>query len=88
VKNVSRAYPGWQLLLLLLVLGGIIGSYLGEALIKLWPALGMLGKIQSVGVPQFTIDLNVFTFTFGFMMHISFFTLLGFVLAYLVYRRM
>lgn len=88
MKNVSRAYPGWQLLLLLLVLGGIIGSYLGEALIKLWPALGMLGKIQSVGVPQFTIDLNVFTFTFGFMMHISFFTLLGFVLAYLVYRRM
>lgn len=88
MKNVSRAYPGWQMLLLLLVLGGIIGSYLGEALIKLWPALGMLGKIQSVGVPQFTIDLNVFTFTFGFMMHISFFTLLGFVLAYLVYRRM
>jgi len=88
VKNVSRAYPGWQLLLLLLVMGGIIGSYLGEALIKLWPALKMLGKIQSIGVPRFTIDLNVFTFTFGFLMNISFFTLLGFVLAYLVYRRM
>jgi len=88
VKDISRAYPGWQLLVLLLVLGGIIGSYIGEALIKAWPVLQMLGKVQSIGVPRFTIDLNVFTFTFGFMMHISFFTLLGFVLAYLIYRRM
>ncbi|MGE5391536.1 MAG: DUF4321 domain-containing protein [Deltaproteobacteria bacterium] len=88
MKNISRDYPGWQLLLLLLVLGGIIGSYIGQALTRLWPALGMLGKVQSIGVPKFTIDLNVFTFTFGFMMHISFFTLLGFILAYLVYRRM
>jgi len=88
VKDISRAYPGWQLLVLLLVLGGIIGSYIGEALIKAWPVLQMLGKVQSIGVPRFTIDLNGFTFTFGFMMHISFFTLLGFVLAYLIYRRM
>lgn len=88
MKDISRAYPGWQLLVLLLVLGGIIGSYIGEALIKAWPVLQMLGKVQSIGVPRFTIDLNVFTFTFGFMMHISFFTLLGFVLAYLIYRRM
>ncbi len=88
MKNISRDYPGWQLLVLLLVLGGIIGSYLGQVLTKLWPVLGMLGKAQSIGVPRFTIDLNVFTFTFGFMMHISFFTLLGFILAYLIYRRM
>lgn len=88
MKNISRDYPGWQLLVLLLVLGGIIGSYIGQVLTRLWPAMGMLGKVQSIGVPRFTIDLNVFTFTFGFMMHISFFTLLGFILAYLVFRRM
>lgn len=88
MKNISRSYPGWQMLLLLLVLGGIIGSYIGEALVKLWPALRMLGKVQSIGVPRFTIDLHVFELTFGFMMHISLFTLLGFVLAYLLYRRM
>ena len=67
MANRSHAYPGWQVLLLLLVI---------------------LGKVQSVGIPDFTLNLQVFSLTFGFMLHISFFTLLGFVLSYLVYKRL
>lgn len=84
----TRTYPGWQILLLLLVLGGIIGGWIGDALIKIWPALNALGQVQSVGVPNFTINLQVFTFTFGFMLHINFFTILGFLLSYIVYRKL
>lgn len=83
----SRTYPGWQILLLLLVIGGIIGGWIGDAIVKIWPALGMLGKVQSIGIPAFSLNLQVFSITFGFMLHVSFFTLLGFVIAYIVYRR-
>ena len=80
--------PGWPVLLMLLVLGGIIGGWIGQTLSNVWPSLVILGRAQSLGIPSFTLDLQVFTVSFGFMLHISAFTLIGFVLAYVVYRRM
>ncbi|HAA08448.1 MAG: DUF4321 domain-containing protein [Syntrophomonadaceae bacterium] len=80
--------PGWPVLLMLLVLGGIIGGWIGQTLTNVWPSLVILGRAQSLGIPSFTLDLQVFTVSFGFMLHISAFTLIGFVLAYVVYRRM
>lgn len=88
LTNRSRTYPGWQLLLLLLALGGIIGGWIGDAIIKLWPDLSILGRVQSVGLPTFTMDLHVFTLSFGFMLNINFFTILGFVLAWLFFKRL
>ncbi|MGS0765278.1 DUF4321 domain-containing protein [Syntrophomonas curvata] len=84
----SHAYPGWQVLLLLLIVGGIIGGWIGDAVTGIWPVLGGLGKVQSVGIPQFNLNLKVFSLSFGFMLHISFFTILGFILSYLVYKRL
>lgn len=83
----SNAYPGWQIFLLLLVLGGIIGGWIGDAVVKLWPGLYLLGQVQSIGLPVFSLDLNILSLQFGFMLHINFFTILGFVLAYFLYRR-
>ena len=59
--------PGWPVLLVLLVLGGIIGGWIGQALTKVWPSLAALGSTQSLGIPNFTADLGVFTISFGFM---------------------
>lgn len=84
----TRTYPGWQLLLLLMIMGGIIGSWLGDAIVKLWPALGILGSVQSVGLPTMTMDLHVFSLSFGFMLNINFFSILGFILAWVFYRRL
>ncbi|MDD4801812.1 MAG: DUF4321 domain-containing protein [Syntrophomonas sp.] len=84
----NRTYPGWQLLLLLLALGGIIGGWIGDAIVKIWPFLSMLGHVQSVGLPTFTMDLQVFSLSFGFMLHINFFTIIGFVLAWFFYQRL
>jgi len=88
VRNRSRSYPDWKLLLLLLIFGGIIGGWIGDAIVKLWPALSSLGQAQSVGLPEFTLNLGVFTLTFGFMLHLSFFAILGFILAFLIYRKL
>ncbi len=84
----TRTYPGWQLLALLLVLGGIIGGLIGDAILKIWPVLSLLGKVQSIGLPTFTMDLHVFSVSFGFMLHINFFTIVGFVLAWVFYQRL
>ncbi|MGI5912120.1 MAG: DUF4321 domain-containing protein [Syntrophomonadaceae bacterium] len=88
MANKAYSYSGWQVMLLLLIVGGVISGWIGDALIDIWPILGTVGKVQSVGIPSFTIDLNIFSFTFGFMLHISLFTIIGFVLAFLVYRRL
>jgi len=72
----------------MLIFGGIIGGWIGEFLLDMWPGLGILGNVQSVGLPNFMLNLGVFTLNFGFMLHVSFFSLLGFVLAYVVYRKM
>ncbi len=82
------SYTGWQMLLLLLIFGGIIGGWIGEFLLNFWPALGILAKTQSVGLPNFVLNLGAFSLNFGFMLHLSFFSLLGFLLAYIVYRKM
>jgi len=84
----NRNYSGWPILLLLLLLGGIIGGWIGDALIHIWPALGTVGQMKSVGIPTFTVNLSFLSFTVGFMLHISLFTILGFALAYLVYKRL
>lgn len=84
----SKSLPGWQVLALLLIIGGIIGSWIGDAITRYWPLLKVLGYTQTLGFPAFTLDLKVFTLTLGFMLHLSLFTLLGFVLAYICYRRL
>jgi len=88
VSGNARFYQSWQLLLLLLILGGIIGGWIGDAMVKMWPAMGILGRTQSFGIPNFVINLRVFTLNFGFMLHMNFFSIVGFILAYLVYRRL
>jgi len=84
----GRSPANWPVLLLLLVVGGIIGSALGQLLVKIWPVLKILGEVYSVGLPVFTLDLKVFTFSLGFMLNLSIFTILGFIVAYLAYRKL
>ena len=88
MSNRSRTYPAWQLLLVLLVIGGIIGGWLGDAIIKLFPGLSILDNIQSVGLSEFTMDLHVFSLTFGFMLNLNFFSVLGFILAFIIYKKL
>ncbi len=86
--NRGRSNPAWHILLLLLCLGGIAGLLIGDLIIKLVPSLEWLGRFQSVGVPQLSLDLKVFTLTFGFMLRLNLFALLGFAAAYLIYRKL
>ncbi|MGR6835362.1 DUF4321 domain-containing protein [Syntrophomonas erecta] len=87
MKGKRGAYPNWQTFLLLLILGGIVGGWIGDAMIKIWPVLATWGRVHSIGIPSFTLDLKVFTLSFGFMLRINLFTIIGFVAAYFIYKR-
>lgn len=84
----KQSRPGWIGLVLLLSVGGITGSILGEIMVRLAPGIQSLGAPRNVGLNPATLDLNIFTMTFGFSFSISLFTIIGLVLAYLVYRRL
>jgi len=84
----SRSYLGWPILVLMLVVGGILGNWLGSLVVEHWPFLDFLGMTHSVGVPALSLDFKFITVHFGIMFNINAFTVAGFVLAYLVFRKL
>ena len=79
-------------LLVILILGALIGSVIGEVIGILFPG-GFLEKIFSRGLnpglsPPAVLDLKVLTLTFGVTMKVNLASLVGIVLALLVYRKL
>ena len=74
----------WLLVVLLLV-GGLAGSALGEWLAAYVPALKAVSR---VAFGPATLNLGFFTLTFGFSLTIGPLTGLGFIIGYLAYRRL
>ena len=78
-------------LLVIIILGALIGSVIGEVIATLAPG-GLLEKIFSRGInpgltPPVILDLKVLTLTFGLTMKVNLSSLLGIVLALLIYRK-
>ena len=79
-------------LLVILILGALIGSVIGEVIGILFPG-GFLERVFSKGLnpglsPPAVLDLKVLTLTFGATMKVNLASLLGIVLALLVYRKL
>ncbi|SKC64440.1 DUF4321 domain-containing protein [Maledivibacter halophilus] len=80
----SRNRNPWLLLLLLLVglvIGGVIGDIFGDS-------IKWLGYSKSIGISPATLDLNVIQLTFGFTMNISLTSILGLIIALLIFNRL
>lgn len=82
-RNVKSYANVWVLVLLLLV-GGLTGSAIGNALS---PALPWLKSNTIIGLKPTTIDLDFFNLTFGFTFLLSPLTALGLIAGYFIYRR-
>ncbi len=79
-------------LLVIIILGALIGSVIGEVIATLAPG-GLLERIFSKGLnpglsPPAVLDLKVLTLTFGLTMKVNLASLLGIVLALLIYRKL
>lgn len=79
-KNNSNI---WVLVLLLLI-GGLTGSAIGNALGSLLP---WLNSTTTIGLKTFVLDVYFFNLTFGFTFILSPLTAVGFLLGYFIYRR-
>ena len=74
------------LLALILVVGALIGSVLNQLLIGRVP--DSLTNTVSVGLDPAHLNLLVFQLDFGFQFELSFCTILGLVVALLVFRKL
>jgi len=88
---VAKKLDSVVLLLVILILGALIGSVIGEVLGALAPG-GYIEAIFAKGInpglaPPAVLDLKVLTLTLGVTMKINLASLIGIVLALLVYRR-
>ena len=89
---MAKKLDSVAVLLVIRVLGALIGSVIGEVIGTLAPG-GYLEKVFSRGVnpgiaPPVVLDLKVITLTFGLTMKINLASLLGIVLALLIYRKL
>jgi hypothetical protein len=81
-------YRSLWLLLILLILGGIFGSLIGQALGG-FNHLAVLNQGPYIGIaPPTTLDLNFLTITFGFTFKVNPVSFLGFIVAFLAYLRL
>jgi hypothetical protein len=89
---MAKGGAGVASLLVLLLVGGLIGSVLGEVIGALLPG-GWLERLLAKGVspglnPPFTLDLQVLTVTVGFSIKITLATILGMILAVIIWKRL
>lgn len=80
-----RANGNRMILLIVLLVGAIFGSIIGNALNDVFPILNF-GK--SIGVEPFVVDLNAIVFTFGLTLSLNVAGILGIIIAFWVYRRL
>lgn len=87
MKGYGGGCHNTWLLVVLLILGGLFGSLLGQILAGV-PALSFLGTGRSIGLPETRLDLEILTITFGFTFRVNLISFLGFVAAFALYRRL
>lgn len=84
MKGYGSPRSPW-LLLILLIIGGLIGSLLGAAFGNYLPVLNQ--NFQPIGVSPVTIDLLVLKLTFGILLDLNVASIAGFLLALFLYFR-
>ena len=82
-KNYKSYGSVWVLVLLLLI-GGLAGSAIGNLLT---PTLPWLQSTGSIGLKPATLDLQFVSVTFGLTVILNPVTVIGLILGYFVYRR-
>ena len=81
-------YQSAWLLVILLILGGIFGSWIGQALNSLYH-LAFLNLGFNTGLPVTSLEMEAFlNLTFGYAFKVNPVTLLGFIAGLIIYLRL
>jgi hypothetical protein len=89
MARTRRARSPWWVLLLIIFVGGLLGSVIAEAL-SAYPSLAFLTRDLRVGLidPPFTFDARIFTVTLGLTLRANLAIVVGIFLALWLFRLM
>jgi hypothetical protein len=87
MKGYGQHYRSAWLLVILLILGGIVGGLIGQALSSV-NHLAFLSQGPGIGLPVTTLNLDFLTLTFGFAFKVNPVSILGFIAAFIIYLRL
>ncbi len=73
------------ILLVLLLIGAIFGSLIGMVLGGYLP---ILNYGHSIGVDPFVVDLNVIIITFGMTIRLNLSSILGIIIAFVIFKKL
>ena len=82
----TREKSTWIIILFIyvgLVIGGLLGEVAGQVEWLSWLSYGQTFGIEN----PFVLDLNVFSLTFAFSMHINIASIIGLAIAIFLYRK-
>ncbi|MDR7556587.1 MAG: DUF4321 domain-containing protein [Armatimonadota bacterium] len=81
-----RVRNPWWVLTVILLLGGLLGSVIAEAVAG-YPVLGFLAREVRVGIdPPVTVNVRVVQVTFGGVLRLNLAMVVGVVVAVWIYR--
>lgn len=84
-----RNGKGVVYLILLLLICGLAGGAIGEALGENFNSLSFLKRYFLIGMPNpLTIDLKLITLTFGINLKVNILSLVGMLLGFFIYKKM
>lgn len=84
--KVSNKNP--ILLILFIVLGGILGTFSGDILGSRISALSFLKTPYNIGTASpLLVDMKIFTLTFGVNIKLNIMSIIGIILAIIIYRK-
>jgi hypothetical protein len=84
MKGYGQHYRSPWLLVILLILGGILGGLVGQALSGV-QQLAFINQGPIVGLPETMLNLDFLAITFGFTFKVNPVGILGFIGAFLLY---
>ncbi len=91
-QALAKKPGGTTAFLVIIILGALIGTALGELVAYLFPG-GILDRIFSQGItpglqPPATLDLKIFSLTLGFSVKINLASLVGLMLGAYIYKHL
>lgn len=74
-------------LIIVLILGALSGTFMGDVLGKKFSYLGILGEPFTIGLTKpVYIDLNFIKFTFGVVLDINIMTIISIIVVIILFR--
>lgn len=87
-KVLKKSSGNVALMILIIFIGLILGSFLGDFLLSQFPNIELFKQKYTIGTSTpFFLDLKVIAITLGFKINLNIMSIIGVVVAIILYRK-